>query len=293
MQNLSKRQAVLVGVVLILVLLGLFFFFQRKTEVIPEVSVVIEKEKVTAKYKVVGTSVEGRKIEAFTFGEGETNILFVGGIHGGYEWNSVVLAYKMMDFFEATPSAVPLNLKITIIPALNPDGAYKIVGKEGRFVASDIPAGKAEEPGRFNANMVDLNRNFDCKWKSESVWREKIVSAGSKPFSEPEAQAFRDFVLSTKPASVVFWHSQAGAVYASECENGILPETIAIMNTYAKASGYKAFQTFDSYQTTGDADAWLASIGIPAVSVEFTNHKSIEWEKNLAGVKALLEYYRK
>lgn len=292
MENPSKKRALWVGVVVLgLVVFG-YFFFQKKE--IPEAPVEKIPEVETApKGEVIGKSVEGRNIEAFTYGSGEKTLLFVGGIHGGYEWNSVVLAYKIMDYFEANPSAVPENLKITIIPSLNPDGVYKILGKEGRFLATDVPKNKATEPGRFNANEVDLNRNFDCKWKPESIWRENIVSAGTAPFSEPESKVLRDFVLKIKPSSVVFWHSQAGAVYASECEKGILPETMTLMNTYAKASGYKAFSTFDAYQTTGDADAWLASIGIPAVSVELTTHETIEYEKNLAGVKAVLEYYKK
>lgn len=292
MENPSKKRALWVGIIVLGLVVFAYFFFQKKE--IPEVVVEkIPEVEVVPKGEVIGKSVEGRSIEAFTYGSGEKKLLFVGGIHGGYEWNSVVLAYKIMDYFEANPSAVPANLKITIIPSLNPDGVYKIIGKEGRFLATDVPKGKAQEPGRFNANEVDLNRNFDCKWKPESVWRENIVSAGSAPFSEIEAKVFRDFVLKEKPSSVVFWHSQAGAVYASECEKGILPETMTLMNTYAKASGYKAFSTFDSYQTTGDADAWLASIGIPAVSVELTTHETIEYEKNLAGTKAVLEYYKK
>jgi 3-deoxy-D-arabino-heptulosonate 7-phosphate (DAHP) synthase len=52
-------------------------------------------------YKVVGTSVEGRKIESYTYGNGDTHLLLVGGIHGGYEWNSVALAYQVMDYFKA------------------------------------------------------------------------------------------------------------------------------------------------------------------------------------------------
>ncbi len=292
MENPSKKRALWVGIIVLGLVAFAYFFFQKKE--IPEVSVEkIPEVEIVPKGEVIGKSVEGRNIEAFTYGSGEKTLLFVGGIHGGYEWNSVVLAYQIMDYFEANPSAVPANVKVTIIPSLNPDGVYKIIGKEGRFLATDVPKGKAQEPGRFNANEVDLNRNFDCKWKPESVWRENIVSAGSAPFSEIEAKVFRDFALKIKPSAVVFWHSQAGAVYASECEKGILPETMTLMNTYAKASGYKAFSTFDSYQTTGDADAWLASIGIPAVSVELTTHEAIEYEKNLAGTKAVLEYYKK
>jgi hypothetical protein len=81
-------------------------------------------------------------------------------------------------------------------------------------------------------------------------------------------------------------------VYASECEKGILPETLTVMNTYSKASGYPAVSSFDAYPISGDVEGWLASIGIPAITVELKTHETIEWERNLAGVKALLEYYR-
>jgi hypothetical protein len=87
------------------------------------------------------------------------------------------------------------------------------------------------------------------------------------------------------------WHSQGDAVYASECENGILPETLSVMRAYATASGYTPHESFDAYPITGDAEGWLASIGIPAVTVELSTHETVEWEQNLRGVTALLEQY--
>lgn len=123
------------------------------------------------------------------------------------------------------------------------------------------------------------------------MWRGKTVSAGIAPFSEPETQALRDFVLKYKPDAVMFWHSKAGAVYASECKNGILPKTINIMNAYSKGSGYAAVKKFDAYDITGDSEGWLASINIPAITVELETHESIEWERNLAGIEALFAYY--
>jgi len=89
----------------------------------------------------------------------------------------------------------------------------------------------------------------------------------------------------------VFWHSQAGAVYASECTEGILPDTLAITHAYAEAAGYRAVESFDAYEVHGDSEGWLASIGIPAITVELTTHETIEWEENLAGASALVSYY--
>ena len=66
------------------------------------------------------------------------------------------------------------------------------------------------------------------------------LSGGTTAFSEPEARTLKILFLENKPSSVIFWHSQANAVYASECENGILSETAKIMKTYSQASGYPA-----------------------------------------------------
>jgi hypothetical protein len=118
------------------------------------------------------------------------------------------------------------------------------------------------------------------------------VSAGSAAFSEPESAAIRDYVLKNKPAAVVFWHSQSNAVYGSMCNADMSDETRAILNAYAKASGYPAKDTFDQYQISGDATDWLASIGIPAITVELAAHQNIEWQKNLAGINALFQYFK-
>lgn len=242
--------------------------------------------------KVIGLSVEEREIESYTYGNGETHLAFIGGIHGGYEWNSVLLAYKFIDYLDENPEVIPENLTVTVIPSANPDGIYKVTGKEGLFTIADAPSKEDSVPGRFNSNEVDLNRNFDCKWKPESTWRNNIVSAGTSAFSEPEAKAIQNFVLENNPVAVIFWHSQSNAVYASECENGVLPATLDIMNTYSKASGYPAVESFDSYEVTGDAEGWLASINIPAITVELKTHETIEWERNLEGIKALFDYYK-
>lgn len=248
----------------------------------------------TSTVSQIGYSVEEREIMSYTFGIGATNVLFVGGIHGGYEWNSILLAYEMIDAFTADPTRIPPSITVHIIPNLNPDGLYLATGLTGRFIASDITNNDMHQTGigRFNANQVDLNRNFDCKWAPTSSWRNQIVSAGSAPFSEPEARALRNYVAATDPEFVVFWHSQANTVYASECEAGVLPETLAIMNTYATAANYGAVASFDAYPVTGDAEGWLASIGIPAITVELEGRLTSEWNRNWAGVQAILASYK-
>src|SRR3989338_11578153 len=74
---------------------------------------------------VIGTSAGGNNITAYHFGEGDSDLLFVGGIHGGYEWNTVLVAYQLMDYLKANSNVIPANVKVTVVPVLNPDGLNK------------------------------------------------------------------------------------------------------------------------------------------------------------------------
>jgi hypothetical protein len=305
MLSFLQKRTVIVGILAVLIFGVLALVYSALHKKAPEI-VPAAPEQSGPVHKIIGTSVEGRNIESYTYlpapagakagvqagGKGPAHILFVGGMHGGYEWNSVLLAYSAMNYFASNQDAIPANLRVTVIPSINPDGVFKVTGKEGRFEIADVSTDKTTlESGRMNANGVDLNRNFDCNWQPEATWKSKKVSAGTGSFSEPEAKILRDFVVETRPDAVIFWHSQANAVYASECNGGILPVTLDIMNAYAGGSKYPAVKSFDAYKVTGDAEGWLASLGIPAITVELKTHEVIEWDRNLAGIKALLAYF--
>lgn len=292
--------------------IGVYFWMQRAANTVvavnPPTPVVVEtpvEEKVevsetpvapaVAKAEtILGKSVEGNSITAYHYGSGDKEVLFVGGIHGGYEWNTVLVAYELMDYLKANPKVVPAGVRVTVIPVLNPDGLNKTVGTPGRFTKADVPTPiEKTMPGRFNANTVDLNRNFDCDWKSTGVWNKIPVSGGSAAFGEPESKAFKSYVETHKLSAVVVWFSSAGGVYSSNCHNDVSTETAAITKIYADASGYPAHKVYDYYEITGDVANWLAKIKIPAISVLLTTHDDTEWSKNEAGVKALLDHYAK
>lgn len=239
-------------------------------------------------YTIAGYSLQGRAIEAFSFGEGPQHVVFVGGIHGGYEWNTVLLAYQIVDYFNGNPDQIPDAVTIHIIPAANPDGLYLVTGREGRFFPENVIA--ETTPGRFNANNVDLNRNWPCNWSETAEWGRTRVFPGNGPFSEPETRALADYFSALAPRSVIFWHSAAGGLVAPGLCAGDDAGSGQLAQAYGDAAGYAA-GPFSAYEVTGSASDWLVSQGIPAIAVELFTHDNTEYGRNLAGVQAVLELY--
>jgi hypothetical protein len=295
---------IIIGVLVILLIVVGYMFYTKPSEVSPgptnesvtEVPEQATSTPVTDKsVTTIGQSVEGRDIKAYHYGTGSTEILFIGDIHGGYTWNTALLAYKAMDYFKENPDRVPANVTVTVIPVLNPDGLNRVVGTTtANFTQAQVTATQvAQTAGRFNAHTVDLNRNFDCDWKPSAQWQGMTVSGGSEAFSEPESRAVREYLKTHTPKAVVAWYSSAGGVFASSCGAEVSLETRALTAIYAKATGYKAYESYNVGEIPGDMVNWLAKQGIPAISVLLTNHTDIEWTKNQAGIDAVIARYAK
>ncbi|MCA9365864.1 hypothetical protein KC723_03130 [Candidatus Kaiserbacteria bacterium] len=224
--------------------------------------------------EVIGQSVKGTDIKVYNFGTGPNHILIVGGVHGGYSPNTSDLANQLINHYESGVENIPENITLSIIPELNPDG--------GEMTGS---------AGRFNANNVDLNRNFDCEWSATGVWREQKVSGGDKPFSETESVALKDFVQKIEPAAAIVLFSAEGKVYPSACEGKPSQASINLADMYADAAGYQTEAEFDAYAITGDMVNWMAKEGFPAISVLLSDHQSTEFNKNLTAVQEIVANY--
>lgn len=216
-----------------------------------------------------GQSVQGRDLTARRFGTGENLIMLVGGIHGGWESNTVELMNALIAHYEAAPSDVLEGITLVIVPALNPDGAVL-----GRTV-----------DGRFNANRVDLNRNWDCGWEPTAFFRSTEVSPGRTPFSEPESAALASLILEVRPRVVLFYHSAANGVYEGDCGGDFGGAELA--RVLGEATGYSYGSDFSAYPVTGTAPAWVNAQGIPSADVELATWQEPEFERNLRGVKAV------
>lgn len=247
--------------------------------------------------RVIGQSVNGADIEAVRFGTGQTAVAIIGGIHGSFESNTVVLAERFIDMLTSAHhlDLIPPTVSIHIIPNMNPDG----YAKHGYI-------------GRVNARKVDLNRNWDCNWKNyDGRYRGYEYRTGWGPFSEPETRAVNEFLLEIVPKAVIFYHSSGAFIFYGTCQppNNVPPnstqrqdtptETIsyALAQQVSAATGYPIYNPPSSMgdpntTITGDATDYLDSIGIPAIGIELTEHGHdvIDWAENLAALNALIAF---
>jgi len=137
----------------------------------------------------IGSSVQGRPVIALVISSGGTKgkprVRLTGSIHGN-EYISGEILFRFIDYLT---SEYGVNQSITelvnerciaIIPIFNPDGH-----EFGR---------------RYNANNVDLNRNFPFYGSLPRRYHYQ----GKAPFDQPESRAMKDYSVKGFHLSVTF-----------------------------------------------------------------------------------------
>lgn len=226
--------------------------------------------------QLIGTSVAGRPLEVYQFGDGPIEKMIVAGIHGGYEWNTIVLADELIGYLRNHPGVVPRDHTLYILRALNPDGFARSRGFGGRA----------------NENNVDINRNFPSNWQVEwprpGCWDYIPITGGSSAVSEPETKALIDFIISHDIKALISYHSAALGIFPG----GQPPDSgsLSLAEALAAVSDYPYPPIDAGCAFTGQLVDWASDQGIPAVDIELTNHQESDFEKNLAILSVFLDW---
>lgn len=221
--------------------------------------------------ETLGLSQGGIPVSVFWVGSGARAVVVQGAFHGGPEINTSYLTFRLRDYFAAHPDQIPAGLRLGFIPEANPDG-----------IALD---------SRQYLSGVDPNRNWDTPdWQSDAYDSNGVLRrglGGPYPMSEPETRWLADWLLALQPAVVVQYHSRGGFVLG----------TRELGERYSAASGYylppvrppgQQGGGLLPYRATGSLGRWLGLQGIPSVFVELSNYTDPEFDRNLAGLQAVL-----
>ena len=224
----------------------------------------------------IGFSVEGRPLEVYTFGQGEIQDMIIGGIHGGYEWNTIALADQLIKYVNENPAVIPTDVKLYILPDLNPDG----------------DARSHDEWGRVNANGVDLNRNFPIgwapTWNRSGCYDLSLTTSGRGPGSEPETRLVMNFIATHRLNALIDYHSAGLGIFPGgtpwDAASLRLAQALASVTTYP----FPPISTGCVY--SGTLPDYAVSEGVAAVDMELTNHQDTDLSMNLRVLNVLLNF---
>ena len=227
---------------------------------------------------LIGFSLGGRPIHAYTFGTGEKAYLIVAGIHGGYEWNTIDLANELIAYLYDKPNAVPGDVTLYIIPNMNPDGEARAHGVDGRV----------------NNNGVDLNRNFPsdnwtANWDRDGCWIYRPTTGGRYGGSEPETRAVMSFIRNHDIEAMISYHSAALGVFPGG--DPWTADSKRLARVLAEETGYPYPPVDTGCEYTGTLADWAVENGVgAAVDMELRNHRDIDFEENVKALQVFLEF---
>ena len=235
---------------------------------------------------VLGHSVKNQEISKIIIGDGTGMAVVIVGNLDGTQTNTRDLVNAMVNHFDENPQEVPKHAAFYLVPSINPDGA----------AVND----------RYNANDVDINRNWDTvDWTpnpGEPGYPEgKPGAGGSEPFSEPETQALRDLLLELKRQGrdilLVALHSSVnllpgkGQVFPGSTTSGLHGSSVDVAELFASRMTYSVKTEWSDYTTAGESITWCAEQDITAIDVVFSR-QDLASSLQADFVRALLEVVR-
>ncbi len=222
----------------------------------------------------IGQSIENRDLWMVKLSdnpevaENEPEVLFTG-LHHAREPQGMMNLMYFMDYLlenygiDAQITYLLDHRQIFVLPVVNPDG---YVYNEQTNPNGGGQWRKNRRPVQ-NWYGVDLNRNYGYNWgydnEGSSPYPFSDTYRGEAPFSEPETQAVRNFVLSQNLNCVLNYHTYGNVlIFPWSYTNALTPDSLYYMELADLLTGTNHYNFGNTYQTinynaNGDADDWF------------------------------------
>ena len=205
---------------------------------------------------------QGRPLHYWVLGEGPTNVLLFGAIHGD-ERSSSAITYQMLSWLFKHPHVLD-GVRVVVAPLVNPDG----------YAANT----------RENQRGVDLNRNFPAEnWERGK----QPQTGGLHPLSEPETRFLMALLEMYPPACAVALHGAAACVNWDGPAADLAAEMSSLCGLPAKPS--------IGYPTPGSFGTYLGiERGIATITYELADNQRIPmpWDRHRDALLLALDYAR-
>jgi len=139
---------------------------------------------IPGRYRIVGTSVQRLPILSFVLGQGSDVTFILATIHGD-EPAGTPLVRRLGKYLQQQPHLMA-GRTVVLLAVANPDGMA--------------------HNSRFNANGVDLNRNFPA------ANRVNNKQSGATALSEPEARLVKQLIEQYSPDRIVSIHQPLACI---------------------------------------------------------------------------------
>lgn len=262
-----------------------------------------ENPTMVRKVTLPKKSIDGRDIVGIEVATGVSRTddgrpAFVNiGIHHAREWPSgeatIEFAYDLIKnpLGDARRNTIRDNARTFFFPVQNPDGfvvtrtvgsmpnddlpatpgtPQQIVGGAGYkrkncrpALGDDVPCEARQGPD----TGVDTNRNYGQEWGGAGTSSDptSLTYRGEGPFSEPENQAIREFMLGIQSTLLITNHTFTGLILRPPgvARDGPAPDEDRmrkIGDAMARETDYTSQYSYQLYDTTGTTDDWIYGV---------------------------------
>ena len=238
--------------------------------------------------EIIGKSEYGRDIYAVSLGKGDATV-FINGSHHAREWITTNVNMNMIDKYANAyekktkidgydAQKILNNTTIWFVPMVNPDGVTLQQSGLKSFPKADHAkiikmndGSKDFKRWKANGKGVDLNRQYDARWKylgGGNVPKFKNYK-GKSPESAKETKAILSFVKEIDPEMAISYHSSGQILFWKYGQTGSrYTRDRNYIKKISQMTGYRLISP-KSYTGGGGFSDWFSTaLKKPAFTIE-------------------------